>query len=74
MNNAITKPLYEPDNLSEIIDVPDLGLTLRTILGIAARRMAATNHRTYTLRYKNMDIGRVKVRPHKNNLPQMEIA
>jgi hypothetical protein len=48
-----------------IIDVPHLGVTLRTVLGIAADRMAKTGRRTYTLRYKHMDVGKVNVRPHR---------
>lgn len=51
----------------KFIEVPHLGVTLRTLLGIAATRMADTGRRTYTLRYKHMEIGKVNVRPHKED-------
>ena len=47
---------------SNIIDVPDLGLTLRTLLAIADTRLKSTGHKTYRIRYKHMIIGSVKVR------------
>lgn len=45
-----------------IIDVPDLGLTLRTLLAIADTRLKSTGHKTYRIRYKHMIIGSLKVR------------
>jgi hypothetical protein len=47
---------------NNIIDVPDLGLTLRTLLAIADTRLKASGHKNYKIRYKHMIVGSVRVR------------
>ena len=57
---------------SNIIDVNDLGVTLRTLLAIADARLKVSGHKTYKVRYKHMIIGSVKVRHQQARAVQSE--
>jgi hypothetical protein len=45
------------------IEVEDLGVTLRTLLGIAGKRLEAGGPRKYRVIYKQALIGIVRVKP-----------
>ena len=42
--------------------IPDMGVTVRTLLSVAARGHAITGKRTWKVSYKNVVIGSVRVK------------
>lgn len=54
-------PIIPDYELCEL-EVPHLGVTLRTLLSAAAKAAKHTPKRTWTLRYKDADIGRIKIK------------
>lgn len=47
------------------LQVPDLGVTLRTLFAVAAAGHAKTGKREWKLEYKGAIVGKLKVRYHK---------
>ena len=47
------------------LQVPDLGVTLRTLFGAATTGHAKTGKREWKLEYKGAIVGKLKVRYHK---------
>lgn len=45
----------------QVMDIEDIGVTLRTLLAVAAKGYAQTNKRRWGIRYKNAVIGNVQV-------------
>lgn len=50
------------DTEQGILDIPDLGVTLRTMLASAVRGYASNPKRTWKLRYKNVLIGSIRIK------------
>ena len=44
------------------LDVPDMGVTLRSLLACAAKGYEENNKRTWKIRYKSVIIGSVRVK------------
>jgi hypothetical protein len=48
------------DIQDQVMDIEDMGVTLRTLLAVAATGYALTNKRRWGIRYKNAVIGNVQ--------------
>lgn len=44
------------------IDVPDIGITLRTLLSVAAQGYKVNPRRTWKVRYKEVIIGSIRIK------------
>jgi hypothetical protein len=53
------------DPTMEIIDVEDIGVTLRTLLAVAARAAKERPKRTWKIRYKKAILGSIRVKLDK---------
>lgn len=58
------------DMKDKVIDIEDLGVTMRTLLAVAATGYAKTDRRKWGIRYKNVVIGNVQVASLKPEYPQ----
>jgi len=54
--------MIDVDDSTHSIVIPDLGVTMRTMLAAAASGMERTNRRSWNVRYKEVVIGRVRVK------------
>ncbi len=54
--------MIDVDDTTHSIVIPDLGVTMRTMLAAAAAGMERTNRRSWNIRYKEVVIGRVRVK------------
>lgn len=45
-----------------VLDVPDIGVTLRTLLGAAAEASKLNRRRTWKVRYKQVIIGSIRIK------------
>ena len=50
------------DSEQGILDIPDLGVTLRTMLGCAVTGYKSNPKRTWKLKYKGVVIGSVRIK------------
>ena len=57
-----TKAPIIPDYENGELEVPHLGITLRTLLAAAAEAAKYAPKRTWNLRYKDAEIGRIRIK------------
>ena len=55
----------EPDLESRRLSVPHLGITLRSLFGAAANAQGDSKNPHWTLRYKGVDIGQIRLKIFK---------
>lgn len=52
------------------LTIPDIGVTLRTLLAVAGKAQVTTKRRTWKIVYKDVVIGSVRV---KTNMPEQTL-